>query len=237
MSEPLSTAQQARLTKLQDAYEQAPPSFNSGLTASDLLLLLRHDATLRSLIGELVFTPPLPPQQQLPPPQQQRGLVAEAQVPSAAAPVRAPTHADPLRKELAAPLALLAMLQRYPEVLSAWGISLAGSEGLRMTTLVACAANWDRIEMLWDVLAQRCKQERRPCCADESAMLAACLGLYNLILTGRQAELQEVVPGSAYDYRTQERGGGAGETVATLWLPGLKNGGGILRKKPLIETQ
>ena len=229
MSEPLSTAQQARLTKLQDAYEQAPPSFNSGLTASDLLLLLRHDATLRSLIGELACAP------QLPPPQ--RGLVAEAHVPSAAAPVRAPTHADPLRKELAAPLALLAMLQRYPEVLSAWGISFAGSEGLRMTTLVACAANWDRIEMLWDVLAQRCKQERRPCCADENAMLAACLGIYNLILTGRQAELQEVVPGSAYDYRTQERGGGAGETVATLWLPGLKNGGGILRKKPLIETQ
>lgn len=229
MSEPLSTAQQARLKKLQETYEQVPSSFTSGLIASDLLLLLRHDATLRSLIGEIVHAPPLPPPQ--------CGLVAAAPAPSAAAPARAPTHADPLRKELEAPLALLAMLQRYPEVLSAWGISLAGSEGLRMTTLVACAANWDRIEMLWDVLAQRCKQERRPCGADENAMLAACLSIYNLILTGRQAELQEVVPGSAYDYRTQERGGGVGETVATLWLPGLKNGGGILRKKPLIETR
>lgn len=228
MSEPLSNEQQARLKELQDAYE-APSTCGSVLVVSDLLLLLRHDPTLRSLIGEIDHAT-----QQYPP---QSVRVVAAPLPDAVAPLPERLLADPLRKELEAPLALLALLQRHPEVMLAWGISLAGSEGQHMMTVVACAANWDRIEMLWDVLAQRCRHERRPCSVDENLMLVACLGIYNLILTGRQAELQEVAPGGAYDYRTQERGGAVGETVAAVWLPGLKNGGGVVRKKPLVETR
>lgn len=228
MSEPLSNEQQARLKKLQDGYQQAPSTLANELVASDLLLLLRQDPILRSLIGEISHASQHPPQ----------GVRAvAAPLPDVVSPLPAPVLADTLRNELQAPLDLLAVLQRHPEVMSAWGFSPDGSEGLRLMSVVACAANWDRIERLWDVLAQRCKQERRLGSEDEYLMLTACLDIYNLILTGRQAELMQVATGSAYDYRTQERGGGGGQTVAAVWLPGLKNGGGVLRKKPLVETQ
>jgi hypothetical protein len=229
MSAALRADQQKRLAQLQKALSQ-PAAAYSSFDAADVLLLLQHDETVRAVISGIIgehgaITPTTAESPVAPPVPEQ---VAR---PVATPPVSA------LQQELHEPLAMLAVLDRHPDLLEAWTIKLEGSEGTRLVALIAYAANWDKIELLWDALAQRCKQQRRGQSTEERALLDGCLRIYNLVPTGRQAELLEAGAGTPYNFQQHERSAGAGVDIAAVWLPGLKNGGGAVRKRALVETR
>lgn len=193
------------------------------LGLSDLLLLLRHDPDVRSLIAEIARQPEGEP-----------ASLAEAPVvPVPEAPSSAP---DPLRTALSGPLRLHALVERDEALCLAWLATPLAADGSGLTRLIANASHWDRIEALWDVLAQRCKQAQRAATPDETAIIEQCVRIHNLLWDGRQASTVPAAVGDGFDFSVHERGNAAGQAVRQSWLPGLKNAAGQLRKKTLVFT-
>ncbi|MFV3306052.1 hypothetical protein ACNFBT_12300 [Pseudomonas sp. NY15181] len=208
--------------------EECSPLYDEPLTRDALIRLLQDDAQVRDLITRLVGD---------------QTLTEETAAPMNIEPIATPSDTgqpaqasdDTLRAEMAEVLALLAVLRNKPSLAPGWLIHEA-SEGDLLIRLVAIAAQWDRLLDLWDGLAQRCKQERRPAHALELRVLQDCLAIHNRIWDTRQASLMSVEPGTAYDYRCHQRVTPTGETIHELWLPGLCNAGGEPQKLPLVAT-
>ena len=102
---------------------------------------------------------------------------------------------------------------------------------------IALAAQWSQVTKVWDVLANRCKQEQRPADADELATLKHIVSVHNLIWQNRQASLEYMSTNVAYDFKKMERGNQIGETVIEIWLPLLRNAGGEVVKNILVATK
>lgn len=240
----LSKNEQKRLTVLQQ--EAAKPaggySFAIGLTVPDLLLMLRHDPGLQALVAAVARLPQtetrledaaVPAQ-----PAAARPAPAALAAPAAPAPAALqPPPADPLRDSLASPLRLLALLERDAALSSAWFGSLEANQSGPLTRLIVHAGHWDRIEALWDLLAQRCKHEQRGATGDEVAIVEECVRIHNLLWTGRQAHSVTAAADTPFDFAAHERGNTTGQQVRETWLPGLKNAAGQLRKKTLVLTR
>ena len=164
------------------------------LCRSDLLLLLKADPEVQEAIRQLVAYPETASQALLPPPEALQAFEEppEYDPPSVAPPVPAARPApveDGLHAALAAELELLAWIDQDRELAQAWlGVEDDGER--RVVRLIAVAAQWDRLLLLWDRLAARCKEEARPASPVERQILARCLALHNLIWQGRQASLQ-----------------------------------------------
>ena len=229
----LSTKDQKRLAELQrDAAQPAGELFGPRLTLPDLMLVLRHDPAMRALVREIVREH-----------EPEATIQCDAVEPESPAPMappvaaRIPAPTDPLRDGLAGPLRLLALLERDDALRAAWlGSAHAGGDA-QLPRLIVNAAHWDRIEALWDVLAQRCKQDQRAATADEMAIVEECVRIHNLLWDGRQATTVSVAAGAGFDFAMQERAGAAGQSVRQTWLFGLKNAAGQLRKKTLVHTE
>ena len=254
----LTSKEEKRLEELQkegqkDIGEDSP----SNITTPDLLLLLRHDPEVKKLILKIVDDERKGLKQNMPDstatePDDEPEQEAEATEQSAKAIperhemmgqaytteriVHKDTPVDTLRSDLAAQLALLAAIEADAELCRLWLGELSDNEGEKLLKLVANAANWDRVEELWDLLALRCKNSKQAASESMQKLLQGCVALHNLTWQGRAASLPSVTVGEAYDFKLHDRGTPNGETIAALWLPGLKNAAGNLRKKPLVST-
>ncbi|RNF31447.1 hypothetical protein NM04_07155 [Massilia aurea] len=218
----LNAEQKRRIERLR---EGAWPADKLGW--SDLLLLLRHDPDLRSLIAEIARQPGLEPVDM---------AEASADPVPAPAPVPVAIAPDPLRTALSGPLRLHALVERDEALCLAWLAAPLAADGSGLTRLIANASHWDRIEALWDVLAQRCKHAQRAATPDETAIVEECVRIHNLLWEGRQAITVPATAGDGFDFGIHERGNAAGQAVRQSWLPGLKNAAGQLRKKTLVYT-
>jgi len=228
-----------RLGTLQEDAKQGAKLASEKLTFADLLLLLREDSTLRTLVRDIVAMPlasnadeqhhadRLPDTQPI--------AAALASVPPVARREQVPSVSDPLRAQLAPTLMLLRLVQADADISADW-LGEQVDEGQQLLQLVACAAQWDVLSDLWDKLANRCKQGQRAASPDELYILRTSLALHNLRWRGRQARLVEVAAEATYDYERHQRGNSTGDRVRAQWLPGLVNAGGQLQKKPLVQT-
>lgn len=220
----LTIDQSKRLARLQDDIQRGRLSYAAeSLKALDVLLLLAHDPGVRALVADIARQPEV----ESPP-------IAEAPVVPTPAPPA--VLSDPLRDVLSGPLRLHALLERDDALCLAWlGMPLAAN-GAGLTCLIAYASHWDRIEALWDVLAQRCKHNQRAATPDEATVVGECVHIHNLLWEGRQASTMQAAAGDGFDFGIHERGNAAGQAVRESWLSGLKNAAGQLRKKTLVYT-
>jgi hypothetical protein len=236
----MDRAGSTRLATLQDDAKQGTKLASETLTIADLLLLLREDSNVRTLIRDIVAMPlavavsderdadGVADHQNTPPDHRAGALVFPATEPTS-------PPVDTLREQLRPELVLLKLVRADPDLAAEW-LGEQTDEGRQLLQLVACAAQWDVLADLWDKLASRCKQAQRVASADELYILQTSLALHNLRWRGRQARLVEVAAGTAYDYERHQRGTTTGDCVRVQWLPGLVNAGGQLQKKPLVQT-
>jgi hypothetical protein len=167
-------------------------------------------------------------------------VLAESAMPSDAqtpAPEEAPVEAEPdlLRSELAAELNLLQQVRATPWLAGEW-LQASESEGQSLVRLIAQASQWDSVEQLARWLCERCRDEKRPASAGELTLLEGCVQLHNRRWHNRQARLEHVEPGTAYDFNRHTRGTDRGETITAQWLPGVRNAAGELVLKPIVAT-
>ena len=214
--------------------EGAGKNYPTPITYPDLLLLLRHDPALKALLQEdasdtddietcTTDVPHVSVEDDA-----KTGLTSEV-VPVVAS-------QPELDSGLSAERFLLDKVCTDAELSALWSPDRTEPTARKLVRLIALAAQWERVLQLWDMLAARCRQQQRAVTPDELAILNGCLALHNLIWQGRQARLDQVVSGEAYDYRRHERGTPQGECIRAQWLPGLLNAAGQLQKKTLVET-
>lgn len=191
----------------------------SKLTYPDLILLLQEDEMLREILVKLLGGTPAKPARLAPPPPP-------------------PLPPDPLRAQLGEPVELLKKIQADAGLAQWLGSGKTENEGEKLLRFIAHAAQWEEILSLWDVLSERCKQEKRLATADEQRILENCLKISNLRWQERQAQLVTVPAGSRYEQREMVRliNSDNGETVHALALPGLKNPAGKVERAPLVKT-
>lgn len=130
---------------------------------------------------------------------------------------------------------LLGWITQDPALKHAW-FSIEEPVERQLVRLIAIASQWDRLLLLWDGLAARCKDEQRTASTTEQNILARCLALHNLIWQERQAGLCSVSSGTPFDPLCHQRGTLHGDIVSAQWLPGLRNAAGQLQRKPLVRT-
>ena len=214
------------------------------LTRSDLLLLLRHDGEIRQVILQAVDQPTEAVTEPDEPDRAEKESFCSSETPVSVAeppyPLPAesavPPARDSWREELSPELELLACVQADDELCAAWLGQPGETAARQLVRLIAVASQWEQVLLLWDRFAARCKQEQRPASMTERQILKRCLALHNLIWQGRQARLQQALPGEDYEPRQHDRGTVRGDTVSAEWLPGLLNAAGQLQKRPLVKT-
>ena len=127
------------------------------------------------------------------------------------------------------------MVKNDPELQEKWlRRPLPDDETEQFQQLLVIASHWDRIERLWDVLAERAKTRAAPLDDAELRLVEYALSLHNRLWIDRLAELETVATASAYNYEIHN-GVGQGDTIIALWLPGLINSAGKRVRKPLVQ--
>lgn len=225
--------EQERLEKLRNDANKGIDRAKERLTFADLIMLLREERSLRTLIRDIVAQPDSDTASQA---NSSSAVAINRDAAVRGEPPHAPPVLDPLRQELASALALLKAVHNDAELAECWLGEQVEPEGHQLLRLVACSAQWDLLSDLWEKLANRCKHGQRPANSGELHILHAALSLHNLRWQGRQAQSFDVTIGTAYDYERHQRGTPTGDCVRALWLPGLVNAGGQLHKKPLVQT-
>jgi hypothetical protein len=133
-------------------------------------------------------------------------------------------------------LDIVSVVKQDEELNRQW-LDNINDQGLQLIKLTAILSQWDQIDRLWDKLASRCKNDKRPPSAQEKQLLEKAVETYNLTLNSRQASLATGELGGSYDYEKQQRGLPTGDKVVAEWLPALVNAAGTVVKKPLVETR
>jgi hypothetical protein len=133
-------------------------------------------------------------------------------------------------------LDIVSVVKQDEELNRQW-LDNVNDQGLQLIKLTAILSQWDQIDRLWDKLASRCKNDKRPPSAQEKQLLEKAVETYNLTLNSRQASLATGELGGSYDYEKQQRGLPTGDKVVAEWLPALVNAAGTVVKKPLVETR
>ena len=124
-----------------------------------------------------------------------------------------------------------------PQLSSLWLGVEPENEQERVIKFIAIAANWDRVEALWDILAERCKSRQTPVPEAFISLLQGCLLIHNTIWQDRAASLLEPETGAPFKSDQHDRCGSLkGEAIAQVWLPGLRNAAGHARRKSLVQT-
>ena len=103
--------------------------------------------------------------------------------------------------------------------------------------LVSRCGSWNNLVELWELLAHRCEVEEREASEEERRALDVVLHLFNCSQRSRKAELMIPENGAIYRSSIHRKMKGEGESICSVWLPGLINVQGERKTKPLIETQ
>ncbi|WP_439212768.1 hypothetical protein [Duffyella gerundensis] len=144
------------------------------------------------------------------------------------APEPIPDALQPLRS-------IITMVKNDPELQEKWlRRPLSDDEAEQFQQVLVIASHWDRIERLWDVLAERVKTRAAPLNDAELRLMEYALSLHNRLWIDRLAELETVATASAYNYEIHN-GVGRGDTIIALWQPGLINSAGKRVRKPLVQ--
>lgn len=104
---------------------------------------------------------------------------------------------------------------------------------------VAVLAQFDNLKRLWETLKDRCEAGKRAATDSEHALLQAALAWHNYNWRSLPLRLINAAAASRYDYETQSRSRHVtkGETVATMYLPGIADGSGKTLCKALVQTK
>lgn len=111
------------------------------------------------------------------------------------------------------------------------------SEERQLVQLIARVSQWNTVEELHECFSERCKQEKRAVSNRELDILNRFLAIHNLIWNDKEATLTYAEQYTRYEHREHERGTLTGDVIQETWLPGLRNAGGILTRKPLVRTE
>lgn len=227
--------EQKRLEKLRAEASKGVDGSYAAFYVTDLLLLLRHDEGLRSLILSIVEQPV--EEENSANVQDAPEDIADEQVDAPPLLLPLPAPIDPLRRQLASQLAFLQAVRADEELSAQWLGTDQEDEGQQLVRLIARVSQWDTVVDLWDLLATRCKQNKCAATPAEHQILAAALATHNLRWIGRQAGFRHADIGTTYDYRHHQRlATTTGDTVRSQCLPGLVNAGGESQKLPLVQT-
>lgn len=110
------------------------------------------------------------------------------------------------------------------------------NESQRFIQLIVNVAQWSKLEMIWQELADRCKREQRPATETELAILNTALMLFNFTTT-LKASLAQPAVGESFNYQTQQRGNPTGEQIIAIWLPSLIDARKTAVKLAVVETK
>lgn len=137
-------------------------------------------------------------------------------------------------KALEPQLNFLNQVNQYPELVKI----LLPNSNADVLTVITTAAQWNNVVRIWDVLDKKIKETKQALAADEHAILAQSLKLFNLSLPeGHQATLQYPTIGDAYDYDIHQKISGSGGQITQVLLAGLYNVAGEKARSAIVETQ
>lgn len=128
-------------------------------------------------------------------------------------------------------------IQKDAELANLFWNGSEDNSSTQFVRFIAKAGEWDQVVKIWDLLAARCKVEQRPSNEAERLILEQVLAIHNLTSFRLQASLSSCDIGARYDYKKMERGNPTGDSVQSIWLPGLVNAGGSSVKNVLVKTQ
>ena len=110
-------------------------------------------------------------------------------------------------------------------------------QAVNLVTLIACLAQWDKVTAIWEMLAERCRQDQRPVTKNELHILVSAVNIHNLTWRDKNAKLQSVDCPITFNYKLHQRGNMRGETITAEWLPTLINPGATSTLNALVYTQ
>lgn len=253
----MDKAERKRLERLQEDGHKEIDSYSlKTLTYPDLQLLLLEDPVIQDLIRQIVSQIPADESVDTsislaapaPPPApvieyRDRDVIKEVTKEvvkfkdrEVIKKIEVPVY-DPLRSELNSEISLLKAVQADTELTGLWFTeeTKAGSEGRQLVRLVALLSDWDEVLRLWNCLKERCKVSQRPINSIELDILQSTVALHNLRNSSeRTAQLLEAEINIPFHHDHMERGTAKGSSVQKMWLPGLRNAGGAVVKKPLV---
>ena len=104
---------------------------------------------------------------------------------------------------------------------------------------VAVLAQSDSLKRLWDILKTRTEAHNRPATAQERELLETALAWHNHNWRSRPYSLVAPAAGSGFDFNHHQRckPTPSGETIASLWVPGIADAGGKAFCKCLVNTK
>lgn len=104
---------------------------------------------------------------------------------------------------------------------------------------VAVLSQSDSLKRLWDILKTRTEAHNRPATAQERELLETALAWHNHNWRSRPYSLVAPVAGSGFDFNHHQRckPTPSGETIASLWVPGIADAGGKAFCKCLVNTK
>ena len=144
---------------------------------------------------------------------------------------------DPLRLSLAQELHFLEVVNQDAEIKQMCLAGAGDEEGSQLVQMLARAAQWDEIEKLWDLLAQRCKNDQRAASEDELLMLTSALAVHNRIWQERKASLLQSKSAGQFNFEQHERViEKKGELITGQCLPGLINAADKVTRRCLVRT-
>jgi len=139
--------------------------------------------------------------------------------------------------DIATWLSLQGEIQRDSELAKLFWNGSEDDSSTQFIRFIAKAGDWDQVIKVWDLLAARCKAEQRSSNEAEQLILEQVLAIHNLTSFRLQASLSSCDIGTRYDYKKMERSNPTGDSVQSIWLPGLVNAGGTSVKNVLVKTQ
>lgn len=134
----------------------------------------------------------------------------------------------------------LSFLRRDSDLARGMGLdNLPEDDTHALIQVVAILSQLDNLKRLWELLRDRCENDKRSVTEDELALLRAALAWQNYNWRNLSYRLIEVPLGNRYDYETQLRSRHItrGDIVAALHLPGIIDGAEKILCKALVWTQ